>query len=314
MLQGIDVSSFQSETYTTSGLDFVFVKVTEGTSYINPKQTAQAAHGRAAGCVIGFYHFLHPGNVAAQAQDFVNQADSQAGDILACDWEPTSSGLASVAEKDAFIRAVKALRPNHRVILYCDRDRWIGVDTTSYAGDGLWIADYTTAGQPRVKDPWLFHQYTDAAPQGGDGDVANFASRAALVKWATALLPTPTPAPTPTPTPASVYTEDDMPAYLTIPAGTDVDIPVEPAGTLTAPQGGAKNGPMWIGLAAQGADASVAVSFHTAKGSGAPTTIRLTHGGGKRMITLPTDGSVDVVRVHSTGAPLLAYVVGRQVA
>lgn len=181
-VQGIDVSSFQSTAYDTTGLDFVFVKATEGTSYVNPKQAAQAAHARAAGCVVGFYHFLHPGNVAGQAEYFVERCASQPGDILACDWEPTSGGLASNADKDAFIKAVKKLRPTHRSILYCDLDRWRHVDTTSYAGDGLWIADPNhPAGHPAIEAPWRFHQY---GIRGTDRDVANFADRAALAAWA----------------------------------------------------------------------------------------------------------------------------------
>jgi GH25 family lysozyme M1 (1,4-beta-N-acetylmuramidase) len=181
-IQGIDVASYQTATFDTGGLAFVFIKATEGTSYVNPKQTDQAAHGRAAGCVVGFYHFLHPGSVAAQAQYFVDKCASRSGDVLACDWEPTSSGLASNADKDAFIKAVKALRPDHRVILYCDLERWKNVDTTSYAGDGLWIADPNhPAGKPSVKSAWLFHQY---GIRGTDRDLGNFTDRAALAAWA----------------------------------------------------------------------------------------------------------------------------------
>jgi hypothetical protein len=181
-VQGIDVASYQTATFDTDGLDFVFIKATEGTSYVNPKQTAQAAHARAAGCVVGFYHFLHPGDVAAQAAYFVERCASRAGDVLACDWEPTSSGTASNADKDAFIKAVKRLRPDHKVVLYCDVSRWTGVDKTSYAGDGLWIADPNhPAGHPSIKAPWLFHQY---GIRGTDRDLGNFTSRAALAVWA----------------------------------------------------------------------------------------------------------------------------------
>lgn len=181
-VQGIDVASYQSATFDTSGIGFVFIKATEGTSYVNPLMAAQAAHARAAGCVVGFYHFLHPGSVQQQAEYFVTKAASRPGDILACDWEPTSSGLASNADKDAFIRAVKKLRAGHRSILYCDVERWTHADTTSYCGDGLWIADPNhTAGHPKIGAPWRFHQY---GIRGTDRDVANFADRAALAAWA----------------------------------------------------------------------------------------------------------------------------------
>jgi GH25 family lysozyme M1 (1,4-beta-N-acetylmuramidase) len=182
MLHGIDVSAYQSSDYSTSGLSFVFIKATEGRSYVNSRLTAQTKHGRDAGLVVGFYHFLWPGNITAQAEYFVSHAPVKAGDILAVDWETTGEGThASNAEKDAFIRKVKQLRPKNRVILYCNRHFWLNIDTTSYAGDGLWIADYVTAGKPRIKASWRFHQYTDDPL---DKNVANFASKDALLKWA----------------------------------------------------------------------------------------------------------------------------------
>ncbi|MEU2877600.1 MULTISPECIES: GH25 family lysozyme [unclassified Streptomyces] len=182
MLKGIDVSAYQSATYGTSGLSFVFVKATEGRSYVNSKLSAQTKHGRDAGLVVGFYHFLWPGNITAQAEYFVAHAPEKRGDILAVDWENTAEGThASNAEKDSFIRKVKQLRPNNRVLLYTNRHFWLTVDTTSYAGDGLWIADYVKAGHPRIKAKWLFHQYTD---EPHDTNVANFSSANALREWA----------------------------------------------------------------------------------------------------------------------------------
>ncbi|MYR84098.1 hypothetical protein GTY41_03845 [Streptomyces sp. SID685] len=313
MINGIDVSSYQSETYSTSGLSFVFVKRTEGEGYVNPKASAQVAHGRANGLVVGHYCYPHIADSgAADADYFLNHlgSDLHSGDVLALDWEWYGQAAVSAAEadafKDAWIARVRAKTSGHRIVTYADRSNWLNVDKNSNVGDGLWIADYVTAGKPRIKAKWLFHQFSSSPI---DQDVANFPSREALAAWALAQ-----PAPKPTPSPTATYTEDDMLSYLTIASGIDVDIPVEPAGTLAKPQGGVKNGPMWLGLAAQGADASVAVTFHTAKGWGKPTTSTLKHGGGKHMIALPGDGSVDTIRVHSTGAPLIGYIVGRQVA
>ncbi|MFF9201429.1 glycoside hydrolase family 25 protein [Streptomyces sp. NPDC014986] len=182
MLRGIDVSSYQSSAYDTDGCSFVFIKATEGRSYVNPKLGAQTKTARDAGLTVGFYHFLWPGNLTAQAEYFVSRAPERRGDILAVDWETTGDGTrASNAEKDRFIRKVKQLRPDNRVVLYCNRDFWLTVDTTSYAGDGLWIADYVTAGRPRIKATWRFHQYTDDPL---DKNVADFPSRSALREWA----------------------------------------------------------------------------------------------------------------------------------
>ncbi|MEU7044923.1 peptidoglycan-binding protein [Streptomyces varsoviensis] len=178
-VRGIDVSSYQSSTFSTSGLDFVFVKATEGTSYINPRMVAQAAHARQAGLVVGFYHFLRPGSMSAQAAYFVEKCSSIEGDPLFADWEDPG---VSCADKDRFLAEVKRLRgSNHRVGLYCNLDYWKHRDNTSQAGDALWIADYVTAGHPRITAKWLFHQHTDRPL---DTSVANFADRAALRRWA----------------------------------------------------------------------------------------------------------------------------------
>lgn len=190
MIYGVDVSNYQSSTVpaTTPGdgkpVSFCLIKATEGTSYINPRMAAQAASARAQGMVVGFYHFLHPGSIQAQCQYFVDHADSQPGDMLAIDWETTQSGThATGAEKDAALRAVQALRPGHKALLYCNTSFWKTLDTTSFAGDGLWIADPNhPPGLPGVQAAWALHQYSTTGDI--DHDVAMFASRADMAAWA----------------------------------------------------------------------------------------------------------------------------------
>lgn len=180
MLHGVDVSSHQTD-FDTDGVDFVLIKSTEGRSYVNPKLKGQAGRARDAGCLVGFYHFLWPGHAKEQAAYFVDRTPEKAGDLLAADWEQTAEETrASNADKDRFIREVKRLRPHHRVLLYCNRSFWLNHDTTSYAGDGLWIADYVTEGRPRIEASWRIHQYTDRPL---DKNVADFPSRRAMRTW-----------------------------------------------------------------------------------------------------------------------------------
>ncbi|MGM9470207.1 glycoside hydrolase family 25 protein [Streptomyces murinus] len=179
-VKGIDVSSHQPSDFSTSGLDFVIVKATEGAGYINPKMLAQATRAREAQLIVGFYHFIRPGNIVAQAQFFTGHACSMEGDLLFADWEdPGVSG----ADKDRFLSELKKLRgKSHRVGLYCNRDYWLNRDKTDNAGDALWIADYVTSGAPRITASWLFHQY---AEHPIDSNIARFSDRAALRAWAT---------------------------------------------------------------------------------------------------------------------------------
>lgn len=97
--------------FDAEGLDFVFVKATEGRSYINPRRAEQAARARHAGCVVGFYHFLHgrrglrPARIAAQARYFLEHCGAENGDILALDWETDPKGrLATSGQKDQFLQ------------------------------------------------------------------------------------------------------------------------------------------------------------------------------------------------------------------
>jgi hypothetical protein len=146
---------------------------------------AQAESARNQGMVVGFYHFLEKGNINAQIDYFVQNAASVEGDLFAIDWEtnPATNTYPSNAEKDAAIKRVQALRPTHKCLLYCNTSFWKGIDTTSFAGDGLWIATAGyAAGSPPITSAWWGHQYSTAGSY--DHDVAQFSSRAALRTWA----------------------------------------------------------------------------------------------------------------------------------
>ncbi|MGI5526963.1 glycoside hydrolase family 25 protein [Streptomyces syringium] len=180
MIHGIDVSSYQSEKYPVDGYDFVFVKVTEGVSYTNPKWVAQRDRARAAGLVVGYYHYVTAGSMSAQGNYFLGKIKLRPGDVLALDWEEPK---VPCRDKDRWLSHVRAKAPAHRVVLYCNRDYWLNRDTTSEAGDGLWIADPDhPAGRPAVKHPWTFHQYSSA--ENLDRNVGRFDDRAALRAWA----------------------------------------------------------------------------------------------------------------------------------
>jgi hypothetical protein len=209
----IDIASYQPEAFSTAGIDGVFVKATESTGYVNPRYAAQIAHARAAKLVVGHYHFLHHGSASAEAAYFVHHADVRPGEIIACDWEYASS---TQADRDAWMKAVKAAFPHNRVILYCNKSFWRNRDTESYAGDGLWIADPDSpAGKPGISAPWVFHQYSEAG--GVDHDVANFDSPAALRSWASGgavvNIPATPPATTTKGTPAVSASAEEVWAY-----------------------------------------------------------------------------------------------------
>ncbi|MFK0173429.1 glycoside hydrolase family 25 protein [Streptomyces sp. NPDC090306] len=194
-ISGIDASGYQSETYDLTGVDFVFVKATESTTYVNPRHDAQVTRARNNDRVVGHYHFLRPGSMTAQVDYFLAHAGAQAGDVFALDWEV--DGI-TCAEKDQALKYLQQKAPHNRVLLYCSRDFWLNRDNTSYRADGLWIAQYNgKPGAPDIEAPWLIHQWADTPV---DQNVAAFSSRAEMAAWAA----------------GDDQEDDDMPPYVNL--------------------------------------------------------------------------------------------------
>ncbi len=83
MRHGVDVSAYQP-SYDTDGLDFAFIKSSEGRSYVNPRLDAQAKRARDAECVVGFYDPLDR-NVARRLRLGPDPARrGRPGPILTC--------------------------------------------------------------------------------------------------------------------------------------------------------------------------------------------------------------------------------------
>lgn len=178
-IDGNDVSSYQPDWTPKKGQEFVGIKSTEGTSYANPSRDEQETEARKAGLVILWYHWLHHGNIDAQVAYFASNTSIKDGDVLVCDWEQAGC---TTADKDQYIRKLKARFPKNRVLLYCNVNWWRTVDTSSYYGDGLWIASYgSLSNRPAIETPWLFWQHSQTPI---DQNIAAFKSKADLVAWA----------------------------------------------------------------------------------------------------------------------------------
>lgn len=91
-LQGIDVASYQSYLNVgTYKCDFVMCKATEGTGYVNPVCDVHYQQAKAAGKLLGVYHFARPdtGNSAeSEADYFLGNIKGYIGEaVLALDLE-----------------------------------------------------------------------------------------------------------------------------------------------------------------------------------------------------------------------------------
>ena len=88
-LNGIDVASYQAGLNPAKvPCDFVIVKATQGTSYINPDFRRMAEAVLKAGKLLGIYHYAAGGNQIAEADHFLNVIRPYIGKAtLWVDWE-----------------------------------------------------------------------------------------------------------------------------------------------------------------------------------------------------------------------------------
>jgi len=184
---GQDWASYQSPAPDVTGLSFVFVKRTEGLTYVNPRGAAQVAYARLHKLVVGHYHYPHMGNdPSAEADFFLRTAQVRSGDVMVLDWEGYDAANRSVpfatqvAYKRAFLARLAAFLPHNQSGTYANTD-YLNRDPSGPYGDFLWIATADrSAGSPGIVRPWLFHQYSASSV---DRDFCSL-SADALRAWA----------------------------------------------------------------------------------------------------------------------------------
>ncbi len=181
VIKGIDVSHYQNDrspidwgTVKASGIDFAFVKATEGTTYTDPNFIDNVTGASAAGLHTGAYHFLRAGDALQQAQYFLSTVKSYPLDYpLVCDVE--ANDLASLGKDNitalviTFCDTVRAA--GYRPMIYLNLN-WANnyVDMSKLSGYDLWFARYNhTPGYSGV-DVWQYSSTTTVPGISGSVD------------------------------------------------------------------------------------------------------------------------------------------------
>ncbi|MBX3159879.1 MAG: hypothetical protein KF773_28165 [Deltaproteobacteria bacterium] len=188
-VKGVDVSYYQGTidwaAARADGVEFAFVRVSDGLATADTKFDANWAGTRANGILRGAYQFFRP------AQDPIAQAElllSRIGTLEPGDLPPVidveaASGLAP-AQVAASVRAwidhvtpVIGRAPIIYTGFYFWRDQVGAADMTS---SPLWHAQYTSAQCPNIPPPWTdwaFWQFTS------EGRVAGITGNVDVNRW-----------------------------------------------------------------------------------------------------------------------------------
>lgn len=180
---GIDVSGWQGNIdyseVASSGIEIVYMKASEGTSFVDPYFNQNYTNAKANGLKVGFYHYLTArsnSEAVAEANFFVSTISGMIPDCrLAMDFE--SFGNLSAEEINeiglTFMQTVESLSGKEMVI-YSDTSNASNIFGGGLTNYPLWVAQY------EVEEPtpngnwnnWVGWQYTDAGEISGiDGYV-----------------------------------------------------------------------------------------------------------------------------------------------
>ncbi len=142
-LNGVDVASYQKGIdFMVVPCDFVIVKMTQGTNYINPAGSEQYESARAANKLMGCYHYAAGLDPIAEADFFLEVAHNHISEaILVLDWESAQNARWGNNDKEwieAFCNRIKE-KTGVKPFVYIQAsalDKISGVDCYK------WVAQY----------------------------------------------------------------------------------------------------------------------------------------------------------------------------
>lgn len=176
---GVDVSYYQGTIdwakAKAAGVRFAFLRVSDGTTFQDPKFVQNWTNTKANGVIRGAYQFFRPSqSVNAQADIMINAIGTyRPGDLPPVIDVEADGGLAPAtvaARVRQWVDRVKTavgVAPIVYTGLYFWRDEVGG--PTSFANNALWIAQYTTMcpNLPAPWQKWTFWQHTDSGKVNG---------------------------------------------------------------------------------------------------------------------------------------------------
>ena len=147
----------------------VILKATQGTGFVDPTFLSRVAEAKAAGLLVGAYHFLDGSTPTEQIAHFLTVAKSEAGlSWFAIDWEPYPASQASVMQAATAVASVQAATGRWPV-LYMGR-YMIPAPNTTLSKCALFLPEYGTRPIcPPGWSAWRLWQYTDSGNVPGIG-------------------------------------------------------------------------------------------------------------------------------------------------
>ena len=157
-MNGIDIASYQKGIDLSKvPCDFVIIKATQGTSYVNPDFSRAFRQAQGQGKCIGVYHYASKGGAKAEAQHFVDTAKEAIGKaIFVLDWEQGgNANFKTPSYAKVFLETVRA-KVGYTPMIYMSKSVCRDYDWSAVAYNyPLWVAQYASTATTGYKtNPW----------------------------------------------------------------------------------------------------------------------------------------------------------------
>jgi lysozyme len=160
----IDLSHYNGDVdfakIKAAGIEAVILKATQGTRLTDSKLTTNAAGARAAGLLVGAYHYGIAGEPIAQAEYFLSAIANLHPVLPVLDFERGTSNM-SLEEGQAFLTTVQQSMGVVPVIYTGEYLKSFGKQTT-LLGHPLWLSEYGPQAKLPIGYPtWTLWQFTN---------------------------------------------------------------------------------------------------------------------------------------------------------
>ena len=155
-----DKVSVDFSVVKSKGIAAVILKATQGISFVDPAFAGRRADARAAGLLVGAYHFMDAQSPVDQMAHFLSVVGVTDGILLAVDFEAYERSQPTVVQAATAVMTVKSVTGRFPV-LYTGR-YMLTAPNVMLSQCPLWLAEYGTRPIcPPGWSQWQLWQHTD---------------------------------------------------------------------------------------------------------------------------------------------------------
>ncbi len=180
---GVDVSSYQERTdfekLKKQGVEFVYIKATEGSNHIDPSFRQKWKDAETASMPAGAYHyFSYESSGVKQAYNFIDTVGDLRGKLIpAIDMELTLAEVNNPPSKEDVVRGLKAFigvveeEYGVKPIIYSQKDYYDKYLADDFGDYPRWVRNVIYPIYIDIGDDWTVWQYNDKGKlEGYEGE------------------------------------------------------------------------------------------------------------------------------------------------